>query len=179
MFILLFITGLAWGQLVGPHCNIKSIKKSVQESSSQKIGISNEGRPIFQASNSNSNSSDVGLLVLAVGRSASIEIVTVLNLPNETNIKSAVPFFRTIILKNEVKVNCRSVTFNSMELDVELTHEKTKLATSVSLRAGSPVNLGGIVSDLYSKNKSIDLSKEASVSDTTGNSSFEYWLEAN
>jgi hypothetical protein len=66
-----------------------------------------------------------------------------------------------------------------MELDIEVTNEKTKLSTSVSLRPGSPVNLGGIVSDLYSKNKNIDLSKGISSSESNGTTNFEYWLEAN
>jgi hypothetical protein len=41
------------------------------------------------------------------------------------------------------------------------------------------VNLGGIVSDLHSKNKNIDLSKEVTSSESNGSSNFEYWLEAN
>jgi hypothetical protein len=179
MFIFLLISGLAWGQLVGPHCHIKSIKKSVGETSSQKIGVSSNGKPIFEASNSSHNSSDVGMIILAVGRSASVEVTTQISIPNETQLPSAVPFYRNITLKNEVKVNCKRVTFNSMELDIELTNEKTKLSTSVSLRPGSPVNLGGIVSDLHSKNKKIDLSKEVTSSESNGSSNFEYWLEAN
>jgi hypothetical protein len=179
MFIFLMISGLAWGQLVGPHCHIKSIKKSVGETATQKIGMSADGKPIFQATHSSHNSADVGLIILAVGRSASVEVTTNLSLPNETPLPSAIPVYRNITLKNEVKVNCKAVTFNSMELDIEVTNEKTKLSTSVSLRPGSPVNLGGIVSDLYSKNKNIDLSKGISSSESNGTTNFEYWLEAN
>lgn len=174
---------MAHSQLVGPHCNIKSIKRSVDQSNSQTIGIDSQGKPIFKATSSSGKSEDVGLLVMAQGRTTSIEVTTSQTVVAEhPPINPQYPTItqnRVITLKNEVKVTCKSVGFKGMELEIELTNEKTKLSTTVTLNSGGSVNLGGIVSELNSKRKNIDFAEGASASDVTENRQFEYWLEAN
>ncbi len=181
--LILLLSTLVQAEFVGPHCHMKVVKRSNNNANTTNIGVTTQGKPIFLATSSTSKGEEASMLVLGKGLSASIEMEV--SRTQEVTHPPANPAFPTIQeyrivkLKQAVKVTCKSVTFSGMEVEIALENERTNLATTVSVSPGSPVNLGGIVKDLETKNKNIDISKGANMETIQEDKSFEYWLEAN
>ncbi len=181
--LLLLFTSLAQAEFVGPHCHMKVVKRSNNNTNTTNVGVTNQGKPIFLATSSTSKGEEASMLVLGKGLSASIEMeVSRTQVVDHPPVNPAYPTineYRIVKLKQALKVTCKNVSFSGMEVEVALENEKTNLATTVWVNAGSPVNLGGIVKDLETKNKNVDIAKGANMETIQEDKSFEYWLEAN
>lgn len=173
----IFISYNSFAQLVGPHCKLKLIKKESNQQESTTYGIGIDGKPKLIAHESKSNNEEVSMLTMAQGLSSQLDLETTIVYEHENSFGKTYQFRP---LKSSVKILCKSVRFNSVDLDVEISAtEGSSLKTSVNIVSGNRFNLGGLISDSNKKNKTIDISKEASVTSENGNKQFDYFLENN
>lgn len=175
--LLCFLPILVHAQFVGPHCQLKVIKKEVTLAQGATYGIGIDGKPNLIAHESKSSSEEVSSLIVAQGLSSQIEMETTL-VYEHTNPLGKTYQFRPI--KNSVKILCKVVRFNSADLEIELVNtDKASLKTAISVTSGSKTNLGNIISELNQKDKNIDISKGAELTQDTGSKQYEYFLELN
>lgn len=177
LFFSLFLSS-AFAQLVGVHCQIKITKQAGGNNSNTSFGIDANGKPIAVSHESTSSSSEVSQLILGINKSASINVTTQTSMPT-TTVSNGVVINSNQILNHPstVFITCSGGNNNMYDLKIALDSEKSKLSTDISISKGSKISLGSVITDINTKNKTLDLSKGATLNLVDGDKQVEYWLE--